>query len=92
MRMARINLTVPDDLIAQARNAGLNVSRVAANAIREELERRAKIAELDAYLSQLDDELGPVPEAERAAAATWADDILAGSADAAEPGPTGRTA
>jgi post-segregation antitoxin CcdA len=76
MRMARVNITLPDDLLNQARAAGLNVSRLAAAALAEELDRRAKINELDAYLADLDNELGPVPQHELRAAREWADAIL----------------
>ena len=72
MRMARVNITVPDDLAEQARAAGLNVSRLASAALADELDRRAKLAALDAYLHELDAELGPVSAEERAAAESWA--------------------
>ncbi len=78
MRMARVNITIPDELLEPARAAGLNVSRLAAGAVAEELDRRAKIAGLDAYLAQLDTELGPVPEGELQDAADWVDGLLAG--------------
>ena len=58
MRMSRVNITVPDDVAAQARAAGLNVSRVATAALVEELDRRAKTKALDAYLLQLENKLG----------------------------------
>ena len=77
MRMARVNITVPDEIAAQARAAGLNVSRVASTALAEELDRRAKIAALDAYLAELDAELGPPTAKELAEAARWADRVLA---------------
>jgi hypothetical protein len=76
MRMARVNITLPDGLLSQARAAGLNISRLAATALAEELDRRAKISELDAYLADLDNELGPVPQHELKAAREWADAIL----------------
>jgi Post-segregation antitoxin CcdA len=76
MRMARVNITLPDDLLSKARGAGLNVSRLAAAALAEELDRRAKIGELDAYLADLDNELGPVPQHELRAAREWADAVL----------------
>ena len=73
--MARVNITVPDELLSSARTAGLNVSRLASSALAEELDRRAKIAQLDAYLAELEDELGPLSANELADAATWADQI-----------------
>jgi hypothetical protein len=76
MRMSRVNITVPDDVAAQAREAGLNVSRVATTALIEELDRRAKIDALDTYLTKLEADLGPIGPEEAAAATTWADRIL----------------
>ena len=76
MRMSRVNITVPDDVAAEARAAGLNVSRVATSALVEELDRRAKAKALDAYLAQLDYELGPIPVDEQTAAVAWADRVL----------------
>lgn len=76
MRMARVNITVPDDLLRRAREADLNVSRLASLALANELDRRAKIADLDAYLAELNAEHGPVPEAEQSEAAAWADSLI----------------
>ncbi len=81
MRMARVNITLPDELLEQARAAGLNISRLAAAALAEELDRRVKIGELDAYLADLDAELGPVPQPELKAARAWADAVLPASDD-----------
>jgi Post-segregation antitoxin CcdA len=75
MRMARVNITVPDELLSQARAAGLNVSRLAASAVAEALDRLAKIAELDSYLAELEAELGPLGDQEVAAAQEWADQL-----------------
>jgi post-segregation antitoxin (ccd killing protein) len=61
MRIARVNITVPDDLLERARAAALNISRLASAALVEELERQAKIAELASYLADLEAEFGPVP-------------------------------
>lgn len=57
--MARVNITVPDELLAQARVAGLDVSRVASAAVTDTLDRLAKIAELDSYLAGLEAESRP---------------------------------
>src|SRR5437588_12997687 len=77
MRMARVNITVPDDVIAEARHAGLNVSRVATAALVDELDRLAKIAALDSYLAELEAELGPPTKEELDEARRWADRVLA---------------
>lgn len=76
MRMARATITVPDELLDRARAARLNVSRVAASALLEELDRRDKIAALDSYLQELDAALGPIPGDEQQAARRWADRTL----------------
>jgi Arc/MetJ family transcription regulator len=76
MRMSRVNITVPDDVAAKAREAGLNVSRVATTALIEELDRRAKIDALDAYLADLAAEFGPISPDEAAEATAWADRAL----------------
>ncbi len=74
MRMSRVNITMPDELYQEAKRAGLNISRVAQDAVRAELARLSKVAELDAYLAELEAELGPPSENERAEAKAWADE------------------
>jgi post-segregation antitoxin (ccd killing protein) len=81
MRMARVNITMPDDLYRQAKQAGLNVSQLAQRAVAAELTRLAKIAQLDAYLAELESELGPTSDAERAEAKAWADGLLGSAPD-----------
>jgi post-segregation antitoxin (ccd killing protein) len=74
--MARVNITMPDELYVQAKQAGLNVSRLAQRAVVDELTRLDKTAALDAYLAELESELGPTSDAERADAKAWADRLL----------------
>ncbi|HET9442054.1 MAG TPA: type II toxin-antitoxin system CcdA family antitoxin [Acidimicrobiales bacterium] len=74
--MARVNITIPDDLYQHARGAGLNISQLAQRAVATELSRLAKIAELDAYLAELETELGPTSEAQRTEATAWADKLF----------------
>ena len=76
MCMARANITMPDELYEQARAAGLNISRVAQDAVRAELARLGKVAELDIYLAELEARLGPPSESERSEARAWADEVL----------------
>lgn len=47
MRMARVNVYLPDDLAAAARAAGINVSNLTQDAIRQELARCSTDAWLD---------------------------------------------
>lgn len=78
MRMARVNITIPDDVVDEARRHGLNVSRLASRAVAFELDRLRKIAALDMYLADMEAEFGPIPEAERVEAAEWAARVVAG--------------
>jgi hypothetical protein len=49
---------------------------VAQQAIVAELARQTKVAELDAYLAELDAEMGPISDRDRAEAKEWADKVL----------------
>ncbi|HPB73225.1 MAG TPA: type II toxin-antitoxin system CcdA family antitoxin [Phycicoccus sp.] len=71
--MARVNVSIPDDVIARARAVGLNVSAVATSALEEALERRLKIAMVDQYLAGIAAEAGSMTEAERRDADAWLD-------------------
>jgi post-segregation antitoxin (ccd killing protein) len=51
MRMARVNVYLPDDLAREARDAGLNISRVAQEALSSTLAS----AETDCWLDRLED-------------------------------------
>jgi hypothetical protein len=77
MRMARVNITVPDEVIVRARTAKLNISRIATAALVEELDRLVKLAELDAYLAELEAERGPITDEEAAEGRAWLDAVLA---------------
>ena len=77
MRMARVNITVPDEVIVRAREARLNISRIATGALAEELNRLVKRAELDAYLAALEAERGPITEEAAAEGRAWLDAALA---------------
>jgi post-segregation antitoxin (ccd killing protein) len=50
MRMARVNVYLPDELAREARAAGLNISRVAQEALSHSLARD----ETDRWLDRLD--------------------------------------
>ncbi|TAM87806.1 MAG: hypothetical protein EPN43_09065 [Jatrophihabitans sp.] len=91
MRMARVNITIPDEVLLAARSAGLNVSRLATAALAEELDRRAKIAELDRYLTEAAGGSAAVSAGDARAAREWADRALDGTRAAGRRRPT-RTA
>jgi post-segregation antitoxin (ccd killing protein) len=76
MRMARVNISIPDQMLVHAKGAGLNISQLAAKAISDELNRRSKMAALGAYLADLEAELGPISAEEAAEAEQWADRVL----------------
>lgn len=62
--MARRNISLPDDLDDRARRARLNVSALAQRAVAQELDRQARMAQLDAWLDELDAAHGvPSPKA-----------------------------
>jgi post-segregation antitoxin (ccd killing protein) len=82
MRMARVNITVPDEVTVRARAAKLNVSRITTAALLEELNRLAKRAELDAYLAELEAERGPITKERAAGGRAWLDAALLGVAQA----------
>lgn len=59
--VAKISVSLPDDLIEDLKDAAYdNVSAFVATAVRHELDRRR----LSAFVSELEDELGPADEAE----------------------------
>jgi hypothetical protein len=76
MRMARVNISLPDQLVNHAKGAGLNISQLAARAISDELNRRSKLAEFDAYLVEMQAEFGPVDPQKMAEAEEWADRVV----------------
>ena len=75
MRMARMNISLPDDLVRRAKEAGLNVSKLARDAILQELERAAKIAAFDKYMEELEAELGPPTKEQVAEAKVWVSEV-----------------
>lgn len=75
--MARRNISLPDDLDEQARSARLNVSALARRAVADELDRRQRMAALDAWLDQLDAAHGAPSAKARAKAQTWLDSATA---------------
>jgi post-segregation antitoxin (ccd killing protein) len=71
--MARRNISLPDDLDEQARRAGLNVSALAQRSVADELDRRQRMAALDAWLDELDAAYGAPSAEAKAKAEAWLD-------------------
>ncbi len=69
--MARRNISLPNDLDDQARRAHLNVSALAQRAVAGELDRQRRMAQLDAWLDELDAAAGPPSTAAMAHARDW---------------------
>jgi post-segregation antitoxin (ccd killing protein) len=73
--MARRNISLPDDLDEQARDARLNVSALAQRAVADELDRRRRMAALDAWLDELDAAHGAPSAKAQAKARAWVDSV-----------------
>lgn len=82
--MGRMNISMSDELIAKAKELGLNVSRLSAAAVGLEVRKAEKNAYIDRYLAELEAEQGPIPEHEMRDAQAWVDGLLAGSLTSTE--------
>jgi hypothetical protein len=76
MRMARVNISLPDGIHRMAKEADLNISKLARDAILQELDRLAKIAAFDKYVAELEAELGPPTDEQLAEAKEWAEKVF----------------
>ena len=92
--MARRNISLPDDLDEQARRARLNVSALAQRAVADELDRRQRMAALEAWLDDLDAANGPPSAKAQAKAEAWLDSVTSvqPSRKVAKPAPRARAA
>lgn len=68
MRMARMQVYLPDDLYEQVKARGLPASELLQRAVRAELRRLDLLAETDRYVADLIAEVGPPAAAQRARA------------------------
>ncbi len=64
--MPRIQVYLPDDLHRQVKRRGLSPSELLQNAVRAEVERLAKVEELDRYLARLEPQVGKPSASDRA--------------------------
>jgi hypothetical protein len=77
--MPRVNIWLPDDLHRAAKELQLPVSELAQRAIAAEIDRHRKAAALDAYLGELDAELGPATAEPTADADAWIEKVTGSS-------------
>lgn len=68
MRMARIQLYLPDDLYELVKASGIAASELFQKAVRAELKRRQLLSETDGYLKKLVREVGAPTRSDRARA------------------------
>lgn len=68
MRMARIQVYLPDELHRALKRSGLSPSELLQDAVRAEVRRREALAGIDEYLKELNEEIGEPPRAEKARA------------------------
>jgi hypothetical protein len=66
MRMARMNVYLPDELHEQVKSLELPVSDILQHALRAEIRRRELVAEADALIKRRDTIVGPPTAEERA--------------------------
>src|SRR5207244_13433904 len=71
MRMPRLNIWLPEALHREAKDLHLPLSELAQRAIAAEVERHRKAAALDAYLAELDNELGLATSDQISEAEAW---------------------
>lgn len=69
MRMARMQVYLPDELYEQVKSRGLPASELLQRAVRAELRRLDLLAETDRYLANLVSEVGDPGPTHRARAA-----------------------
>lgn len=75
--MARVNISLPDEFYRRAKEEGINISKLAQQAVAEELTRLAKIAAVDRYLAELEVEEGPLDPQKLAEAEARVDRLIA---------------
>jgi len=75
--MARVNISLPDELHRRAKEEGINISQLTQQAVAEELTRLAKIAAVDRYLAELEVEEGPLDPQKLAEAEARVDRLIA---------------
>lgn len=71
-----MNISLPDEIYRQAKEAELNISRLARKAILQELSDRAKLAAAYEYLDEVERELGPISADEHERARQWAEKVF----------------
>mgnify|MGYP001131453018 CR=1 FL=1 len=71
VRMARVNITVPDDLLASARGHGLNISEITRLGLETQLRRIENADGLAQLQAEMEADLGPPSPEDLAEAEAW---------------------
>jgi post-segregation antitoxin (ccd killing protein) len=74
--MARVRISLPDELLAAARAAHLDISALTTAALAAELERRDKIVQMSRAIALIEEDLDPLTPEQRAQGKQWADGVL----------------
>ena len=86
--MGRLQVYLPDELQQEMRSRGLSASKLLQDAVQREIRHAELEKAVDRYLRQLDKQLAPATDAEKAEAEEWAERI----AKTAKPSPRRRKA
>jgi post-segregation antitoxin (ccd killing protein) len=90
VRMARVNISLPDEVHSAAKALGINVSHAARDAILQIVANRARMAEWDRMIAE-EREANPPTVEQMADADAWADRVLARFREATRAGHDGDT-
>jgi hypothetical protein len=89
--MPRVSIWLPEELHRAAKELDLPISELTQQAVSAEINRRRKLDLLEAYLRELDAELGPSTPETEAEADAWIEGIKAARAARAKAQAARRT-
>ena len=87
LRMARVNVYLPDALHERAKRARLNVSDLCQQAIESELGRRRRLRVLERLADETTESFGEASTDEVAAVEAWVDQVMSAARTAAAHRP-----
>lgn len=78
VRMARVNISIPEELLARARARKLDISEVARRALETDLRRLDNADGMAMLQAEMEADLGVPTDEEMAEARAWADRVYRG--------------